>query len=269
MAFNLDNLYILTLPANNNVLPMYSYVTTDTIATVKAANYFVGIQAYVGTSISCKASDGVANMLINTLTNNQEGIATAVTTVSAQSLTFDQITASALTTSLSAFNAAAAGIAVSVTQTEYAALFALVGAVKSGCGDSGINEGSSGGADAVDNTDGFWGSWTTIPTNKTIYAFAIQLGAATNFQLKVGSVPSSLTNMHTNIVTGADGARYFVIKTPSFVTTSVSQVAGFNSAGTKYGNFGDSPSYRGTGNTNNINTLVSGNNQKRYQAISR
>jgi hypothetical protein len=80
MAFIPINLLILTNPVNINTCAFRSYVTqTDSLATVKAANYFIGSKVTIGDIITCKASDDVGVVQVNTLTTNGAGIATAVT----------------------------------------------------------------------------------------------------------------------------------------------------------------------------------------------
>lgn len=270
MAFNLNNLYILTIPANDSVLPMYSYTTTDTIATVKASNYFVGINAYVGASILCKASDGVATMLINTLTNNTEGIATAITTVSAQSTPpnpFDVVTASVLTTSLSSFNSASAGTAVSVTLTEYTSLQGLAGAVLGGCTNVALVS-ANGNAYSDNFTDGAFSGYTTIAIGKKPYAFAMNMGVVSNFQMKVGTV-STLNNIHSNLVACTNSATYFVIKTPSYTTLSSSVVAGYSSIGGFASATGSGSYNYEVNNVLNISANTQTSGEKRYQVIGR
>lgn len=83
MAFNSNNLYILTNPANANVLSYHSYTSsTDNSATVKAANYFLGVRLNVGDLIICKSSDGVLFLQVSTVTLNEAGNTTAITVVS-------------------------------------------------------------------------------------------------------------------------------------------------------------------------------------------
>lgn len=82
MAFNLNNLFILTSPASSHVLSIHSYTSsTDNSATIKAANYFVGSRLNVGDLIISKSSDGVLFLQVTSVTLNDAGNATAITVV--------------------------------------------------------------------------------------------------------------------------------------------------------------------------------------------
>jgi len=80
MAFVNKQLQILTTPFNSGALALHSYVTTtDNLATVKAANYFVTSRLQRGEIIMCNASDGHAQLVVDTITLDALETATAVT----------------------------------------------------------------------------------------------------------------------------------------------------------------------------------------------
>lgn len=81
MAFISKDLKGNMFPSSNKQLTMHSYVsTTDTIATIKAANYFVGRILRVGDLIQVKGTDGGALLMIATVTADANEIVSASTT---------------------------------------------------------------------------------------------------------------------------------------------------------------------------------------------
>jgi hypothetical protein len=228
MAFNINNFELLTLPSSSNVLTMYSYVTaTDSIATVKAPNYFSGVRLFLGCTIACKASDDVDYFIVNTLTTNERGIATAVTVRTIQSFNaFDAVTASFLTTSLIAFSAAAPNTAIPITVSEYLSL----GGISTKCGalDTTMSLPNGTIISPASLTVGFYTSYTTMGTGKTFFAFTTKyVNPATTLQVKAGATALTLNNLHTNLVDmPATVQSYYVIRTPTVVSNS----AGWNIA---------------------------------------
>lgn len=80
MAFVYKQLELLTNPKNTGTLALHSYVTSvDALAVVKAANYFVGGKVQRGEIIMCNASDGHAQLVVDTVTLDGQEVATAVT----------------------------------------------------------------------------------------------------------------------------------------------------------------------------------------------
>jgi hypothetical protein len=81
MAFNKNGLRCLTFPSSIAELSVRSYVTTtDTIANVIVANYFVGAGILRnGDLMLLKASDGSALLQIDTLTADANETVSAVT----------------------------------------------------------------------------------------------------------------------------------------------------------------------------------------------
>lgn len=81
MAFISGNLKGNIFPSSNKQLTMHSYVsTTDTIATIKAPNYFIGRILRVGDLIQVKGTDGGALLMIVNVTADANEIVSASAT---------------------------------------------------------------------------------------------------------------------------------------------------------------------------------------------
>ena len=82
MALNRNGLKCLTFPSSSYELSVRSYVTTtDNLATITAANYFVGsgIVLRSGDLILTKATDGVALLQVDTVTSDANETISACT----------------------------------------------------------------------------------------------------------------------------------------------------------------------------------------------
>jgi hypothetical protein len=274
MALDKSKLKRVTFPSSDMQLGVASYnVVNDNLATILAPNYFSGVVLRSGDIIMVSGADNETCIVVDTVTSNPDGIAISITTktlTTSQLLAFDQLTATALTTSLTSFSSASGGTAVGVTQVEYALLQAISGTIIGGSSNSVLNSGNGVGFTAG-FTEGNWNTYTPLPTAKTPFAFAFNIGAvSTVVQMKVGSV-SALSNIHNNTVVGANGLLYYVIKTPAITTVASSIVAGFNNGG-GFGSATSLGSYNyDAGNVLAISTAVAGagTQERRYQVIAR
>lgn len=81
MAFDKTNLKCLTFPSSIKELSIRSYTsTTDTIATIKSANYFsTGGVLRVGDLIITKGSDAGALLMVSTVTADANETVSAIT----------------------------------------------------------------------------------------------------------------------------------------------------------------------------------------------
>lgn len=156
----------------------------------------------------------------------------STTTINTPFSAFDAITASYLTTSLSAFTSALANTAIPITISEYTSL----SGISSKCGALDTTMALPNGATVLSPaglTFGFYTSYTTMGTGKTFFAFTTKFGNATTIsQMKAGATDATLNNLHTNtIAIPATVQSYYVIKTPTVVSNSAGwNIASFNNA---------------------------------------
>jgi hypothetical protein len=182
----------------------------------------------------------------------------------------DALIQSILSTNLSAFNAASAGTAVPITQTEWDALnvvLATGGGGKSGCTNTQLTttlNSSNAFQFGGDYTDFFPVNLTITPANRRVYGFAHSLrttgvdgiGRIKSFYNDVG------VDLHTNNIpiTFNSAPLYYVIKTPPGVSANSQEVGSYVSVGHFKFNTGSLGGYKylsgnvNTGTWNNANT---------------
>ena len=266
---NKTSLKRVTFPSSELQMGVISYnVYNDSLATILSPNYFVGSSLRVGEIIMASGSDNENLLIVDTATYDPSGIATAITTkaiFSSPLNSFDAITSTVLSTSLASFTAAAAGTAVGITAAEYTAIQNIASAVIGGSSNATLT--SANGAGMNGNfTEGNWTNYTSIPAGKKPFAFAMNVGAVGDFQMKVGTV-AGLTNI-SNIIQSGAGLTYFAIKSPSFTTTDISTVAGFNLGG-GFGSATSSGTYYYLSNNTLSIPNSSSVSERRYQVVAR
>ncbi|OIN55884.1 hypothetical protein [Arsenicibacter rosenii] len=162
-----------------------------------------------------------------------------------------------LTTSLSAYTAAAGGDWVQITGTEYAAMAADTRVGKYGQSDANLGTYSSYGANYT-----IMGNESPVPANRYPFACALhQVDAASQtVRPKIeGASPTGLVSLGSITTPATAGVLYFVWKNYSVKTVQTSYVASWQSSKTSLGGgsgvsvkvaFNEVGSVIGTGNTN-------------------
>ena len=272
MALDNKVLKRVTFPNSDMQLGVTSYsVYTDTLATITAANYFVGTMLRQGDIIMADGSDNETLLIVDTCTSTPSGIATAITTkaINSNALSaFDIATSAALSSSLTAFGSAAAGTAVAITVNEYTALLALSGAAIGGSSASVLSS-SNADADYGSYTLGGYSGYINMAPGKTIFAFAMNAGNVGDFQMKTGPSPTNLVNIHDNLVQSQNAVTYFVIKTPTIVSGSTNVVAGFAGSWGSGSSTSSGSYYNNTGNVLYLPSMSSNGPERRYQILGR
>lgn len=150
----------------------------------------------------------------------------------------------ALTTSVAAYDAAAAGNWVEITAPEYGNLAAIAGAAKHGITDAGMVSSYSnfGAGNTVSQTlAGVYNAPPLIPTSNYVFAFAVRAatGGSNNGTIYVSPNPiSGYTIVGTSISYSSvsNGANYFVRKRPATATSPLwySYLSFYSASGYSY-----------------------------------